>query len=540
MQDDTGRWRCPPAEEFASEKGLYYRIISSSEIKWIYQRNLRFFQGYIENSDAYIDNDRCTKILEYIKESPGCSIKELVSIPDMPVDTFYSMIVQGQISLDLNNVDLEDKSHIYLYRTPQGAIACTAERKEDTNLSVSIRPGERISWCKKSWRIISDNNINIEILDEITSDLRTIDRPELIGLVRQGEIRNIEGSKPSINLYMDEKIRNASDEDWTIAAERLQLLKPLIDKGKYPENSTVNPRTLRNWRAKYKEAEEICNFGLIGLLPETNKKGNRLPKLPELTITKMDEVISEKYDKPEQKSKIVVYGDLQKECEKLALPAPSRTTISKRINNRPKHDTAVKRVGDKGAYVHEEMYHETEHTIPRHGSRPFEIVHIDHTLQTLEINDSKTGENAGRAWETCMIDAYSRKKLAFYLTFEEPSYRSCMMVIRDCVRRHGRMPETIVVDNGKEFRSKYFQALCALYGCTIQYRPPAKPRFGSICEKLMETTQTELINNLTGNTKIMRNVRQVTKKFNPKNLAIYTLEDLLSPFARNGGMNVHR
>jgi hypothetical protein len=33
-------------------------------------------------------------------------------------------------------------------------------------------------------------------------------------------------------------------------------------------------------------------------------------------------------------------------------------------------------------------------------------------------------------WATVLIDAMSRRILAVYLTFDEPSYRSCMMVLR--------------------------------------------------------------------------------------------------------------
>ena len=54
-------------------------------------------------------------------------------------------------------------------------------------------------------------------------------------------------------------------------------------------------------------------------------------------------------------------------------------------------------------------------------------------------------------------------------------------------------------------------------------RPPAKGRFGSVCERLFGTSNTQFIHNLQGNTQIMRQVRQVTKSINPKNQAIWTL-----------------
>jgi hypothetical protein len=123
------------------------------------------------------------------------------------------------------------------------------------------------------------------------------------------------------------------------------------------------------------------------------------------------------------------------------------------------------------------------------------------------------------------MDAFSRRLLAFFLTFDPPSYRSCMMVLRECVRRHGRLPQILVVDGGKEFEGVYFETLLARYECIKKTRPPAKPRFGSVCERLFETS-TQLIYSLVGNTQITRNVRQVTTSVDPRNQAVWTLESL--------------
>jgi hypothetical protein len=125
-----------------------------------------------------------------------------------------------------------------------------------------------------------------------------------------------------------------------------------------------------------------------------------------------------------------------------------------------------------------------------------------------------------------MIDAFSRRILAVYLTFNSPSKISCMMVMRECVRRHGRLPQILVVDGGKEFASTYFETLLACYEVNKKIRPPAKSRFGSVIERLFGTTNTQFIHNLLGNTQITKNVQQVTKSNNPKNKAVWTLPRL--------------
>src|ERR1700682_4761801 len=55
---------------------------------------------------------------------------------------------------------------------------------------------------------------------------------------------------------------------------------------------------------------------------------------------------------------------------------------------------------------------------------------------------------------------------------------------------------------------------------------PQKPRFGSVCERLFGTANTQFIHNLAGNTQITKNVRQVTRAVNPKLHAEWTLSEL--------------
>ena len=99
-----------------------------------------------------------------------------------------------------------------------------------------------------------------------------------------------------------------------------------------------------------------------------------------------------------------------------------------------------------------------------------------------------------------------------------------MMVLRECVRRHNRLPQIMVYDGGAEFHSTYFETLLANNNCTRKMRPGSEPRFGSVCERLFGTVNTQFIHNLLGNTQIMKHVRQVTKDVNPKGLAVWTLE----------------
>jgi hypothetical protein len=106
-----------------------------------------------------------------------------------------------------------------------------------------------------------------------------------------------------------------------------------------------------------------------------------------------------------------------------------------------------------------------------------------------------------------------------------------MMIVRECVRRHERLPQIIVLDGGREFDSVYFETLLARYECTKKTRPPAKARFGSVCERMFGTANTHFVHNLLGNTQIARNFRQVTKSVNPEQHAAWTLPELFDLLA---------
>jgi transposase InsO family protein len=282
----------------------------------------------------------------------------------------------------------------------------------------------------------------------------------------------------------------------------------------------------RRWRAQYRAAQVACGCGFAGLLPDRRSQGNRNPKLPESSIKVMLNFIENDFETIKNNTASAVHGALAAACEERGVVTPSLKLFLLAVKARPQYEQRLKREGWRKAYSREPFYLESKSTMQRHGERPLEIAHIDHTELDVELVCSRTGRNLGRPWLTLLVDAFSRRILATYITFDPPSYRSCMMALRICVLRHGRLPQTIVTDGGKEFASVYFQSLLAAYQCTRKTRPPAKARFGAVVERLFGTTNTQFVHLLIGNTQLMRNVRQVTKSINPKAHAAWTLPAL--------------
>ena len=279
-------------------------------------------------------------------------------------------------------------------------------------------------------------------------------------------------------------------------------------------------------------------FTYVGLLPKTAARGNREPKVIEERRRLLDEAIAQWYARPKQQKVRDVFVLYQRTCLEQHIQPVCERTFYRHVKQASGPALTEKRKGAKAAYQESTWYWELEHTTPRHGDRPWEIAHIDHTQLDIELLSS-LGKPLGRPWATFLVDAYSRRLLAVYLTFDPPSYRSVMMVLRVCVRRLGRLPQMLVVDGGKEFRSRYFEALVNTYSCHKKYRPWAKPRYGAVIERLFGTTNTKFVFNLQGNTQASKTARQMTKAVNPKNQALWQLPDLYSflcEWARRGSM----
>lgn len=463
LLDNDNVWRCPPGEKLAGSFGLYYRVRCSSQINWIYQRNIQFLEDYFRGGSRSLEPNVRRTVEAWIAAGCVSTLEDLfqTTVGVVDRDDIYSLIALGTIEIDLTSALLVEPDKVRLLRgdadsnRQTGPVASSKDEPDTAEQIVSLEAGPK---------------------------------------------------------SMAEALR------------RLQLIRA-YQSGELLEEA-VPARTIRYWMQKHRYAAALHGDGLLGLLPKLHQSGNHQSRLPDKTHELMLHFITTQYETYTQKNLSRVYGMLVRACEAQGTVAPSFKTFWKAARSRPLHEQVLKRKGPRAAYSSEAYYSDLELTTPRHGEWPFHICHVDHTELDIELICSRTGQNLGRPWYTMLTDAFSRRLLAVFLSFDPPSYRSCMMVLRECVRRHGRFPQSLVVDGGKEFESVYFDTLLARFECTKKTRPAAKARFGSVCERLFGTSNTHFIHNLAGNTQITRNIRQVTKSVNPKRHAGWTLSEL--------------
>ncbi len=326
-------------------------------------------------------------------------------------------------------------------------------------------------------------------------------------------------------------LEQASDVDLATAVFRNRVIHPddYQDDAQAQTTETraaVHPRTKQRWQQRYREAETQYGSGFLGLLPGYyNCGGTR--KISEEVIALIHRVLETHYDTVTRKPKRGAYGEYLNRSEEQHLePVSQRTFYTEVQYHKTSYEQILVREGTRAAYPFKDYVHESERTVSRHGEYAWSMAHLDHTELDLVLCDSRTGQPLGKCWLTFLILSHPRRIASFYLTFDPPSYRSCMMALRLCVKRYGRLPTAITVDGGPEFHSVYFEQLLALYRVRKHQRPAAEPRFGSPQERLFGTLETEFLSHLLGNTQATREPRTLTKATDPKRLAVWTLPKL--------------
>lgn len=530
QKTENGIWQCPPGLAYAQQFGLKYYVRSNAQLDPVEIQNLMFLEDYVKFT-ANVPPQIQALVLERVKQKQAITIAEVLASSSLVrANELYGMIASEQLYVDLKASPLVDHSSVRLYSdksTHDAYVNIEQNHLSQANLTKSnpTEDSTLFEWDGKIWKLVNSGETTTTLLPEQGQPIQ-LPNSFWQQLLETGRVSFLTKEDQSFGFSEVQALMSAaSPKDLEQANYREHLVQGYLE-GQIKEHIDISLRTLQRWVKQFKDAQINYGCGYVGLLPRTKKRGNRLPKAPQPERELLDTFIAEHFETPRQATASSVYLAYSRACEQQNLTALSRSTFYQRLSVRRSFEQISKRKGSKVAYNKSEWHWELTYSTPRHGDRPFAIVHIDHTQLDLELRSSSTGKLLGRPWLTLLIDAYSRRILAVYLTFDAPSYRACMMALRICVQRFGRFPQALVVDGGKEFHSVYFDTLLARYHCIKKTRPGAKPRFGSVIERLFATTNTQFVFNLLGNTQASKQPRTLTKTIDPKQLAVWTLSDL--------------
>jgi putative transposase len=431
-----GSWRCPPGEAYASPLGLEYHVRTDASLDAIYIQNLIFLEDYLSFT-ADRNPLMLARVKEIVKTSPGITLANLLaSESQLCANDVYVMLVLDHLYVPLSKVPLVQHERVRLYpdRPTYDTYSQSSQHQTATSIAATALPplvaNTRLRWDGRLWTLVNLGETTTTLLPEIGQPLQ-ISSAFFYQLLDGGAISfpEAEGAtNPEVMALME----GASPSDLRAANQRFEA----VMAGTVADD--ISKRTLGRWVKQFREAELKYGCGYVGLLPRTQARGNRTAKAPTAASELLDTFITERFETPTQAPAASVYRAYQRACEQQGIPSLSQCTFYARLQQRPIHEQTEKRKGSKAAYRHQPWYWELTYSTPRHGDRPLGIVHIDHTQLDLELRSATTGRLLGRPWLTLMVDAYSRRILAIYLTFDPPSYRSCMMAIRICVQRFAR------------------------------------------------------------------------------------------------------
>lgn len=294
----------------------------------------------------------------------------------------------------------------------------------------------------------------------------------------------------------------------------------------------ANSRSARRWRKKLREGLAAGLNEFQALISSSDKSGNRTKRLNSVVERHLRAYIRGELDEDSLKA-ATASGSYAVYRESASRYHPQFPPVSwpmfckrRRFEDQSalEHQRGGRRAANAAATPSDVMHRQ----LP--VQRAFERGTLDHYLANIScrVLESESSTFTAHPWISVLSDLGSDEILAVWLSFRHPSRRACAMIVRECVRRHGRLPEGIVVDHGPEFQSVYFSALAAHCRVELIQRPPENPRYGSEAERIFGIFITQWLSMRPGYAPSNLNARAVSASHASRNLAELTIHDLLT------------
>lgn len=509
-----------PALETATAMGLGHRISTDKDFTPTFTRNCIFLLNFIDDLRTH-DEAESERIAECIKQN-GNRLKL-----NKLYDVFTQLsVLRGLFHKNLfTNFDQEllcnpESTWVYAEKNYLDAIKATISKN---NLLAVSAIGQLMHEKTLWWNDTSFEILCVTLPPSLSVKLRNADR--LISLSENQLEQLIELQELYVPTPDDTELNKSADILCSKKSYQIDeaILRHSIVSGSR-KNNTFSTRTLYRLKAKVKSGSDP----LISLISNIDKRGNRQSRLTEDILNLIEYFYKKFLLQPASPSINAVYRQFATECQKRGLPECSPTTFYQRFKKFDIHYVTLKQKGFRAAYALGPQPREIDLTwdLPYHGDFIFEIAHVDHTPIELTLISKLNGEVLeGTLTLSIMYDGHSRIILAIYIAFEKPSYRSTMMLLRECYRRFKRLPLFLAVDHGSDFESVYFDSTLADLGMNKRRRPKSASRHGSIIERVFGTTESELIHTLAGNKQLQKLGRGQSTTHKSEKFAAWTPDE---------------
>lgn len=510
-----------PALETANTMGLGHRISTDRDFTPIFTRNCTYLLNFIDDLLTHEESET-EKIAEFIKRNGNRlklnKIYEVFSQISVLRGFFHKRLFFNFNEELLCN---PENTWIYAEKNYLDAIQSTISKNNLLNAtSIDQIINEKNIW----WNDTQFEILCTSLTPAITMTIRSKDR---IIKLSEVEIQNIINLEEFYVATADDTGKNSANILCSKKSYQIDeaILRHAILNGSR-KNYKYSSRTIYRWKEKINESSDP----FVALLSKTELRGNREPRLSETVLTLMGEFYNVLL-KPSPPSVYSIYGRFTDECKNRGLLECSYKTFNERFKKFETYYITLKQKGFRAAYALGPQPREIDldWDLPYHGDFIFEIAHVDHTPIELTLISKLNGEVLeGTLTLSIMYDGHSRTILAVYISFEKPSYRSTMMLLRECYRRFKRLPVFLVVDHGPDFESTYFDSTLADLGLNKRRRPKCASRHGSIIERVFGTTESELIHTLAGNKQLQKLGRGQSTTHKSEKFAAWTPDEFNS------------
>jgi putative transposase len=522
-----GVWRSPPAEAAAAKYGLTFTIVSDAEFNPVYIQNIDYLQSYMYVRDKLnFESEILEQVMRTVSAYPGITLKELrEEVEGVTADDINGMLVKRLIWVDMtaNLLTMPEKVKTYSSKNTAAAIAKYQPVPEIGGAYIEYPvKGMEIGWRGLKWQItdVVDNDIWLE---GENGEQTHIARQNLHKWEKEGKVQLL--SAPQERQLAKELRRKYSEEQWHEAAKKCEAVEQFLVDGTLPPGFDKDPKTIKRWADKYQYAKQIYGDGIYGLLPQHHLKGCKKVRvdIPRLKI--LIPLFKKYYLSEECLSKASAFNAIVEDAKRAGIVPPSRRLFNSMCDGLDPYEKELARAGQRAAQKFKEPVADPNR-FPAEGQWFMHRVHIDHVQLPVQIWDPEVQKAIGKPWLTLLTDSATRSAVGTYLTLESPSRRSTLMAIRDMGLRFRKLPEYIISDNGKDFKSYDYKCLVSRYRGTLQWRPPSEAEFGAPVERQGEIVQQMLINNLRGRTFPSQEDRLRTGKLKPETRAVWPLNEL--------------
>jgi putative transposase len=248
---------------------------------------------------------------------------------------------------------------------------------------------------------------------------------------------------------------------------------------------------------------------LTDLAPRHSSAGKGTWRLKAEVEDLVREVVRKQFLTRQKRTMAAIYRDIAGACRMRELPVPARNTVERRIRALNPVEVGRRRGGPDAV----RSLQAAGGDVPVIGTI-LEQVQIDHTVIDVVVVDERERQPIGRPFLTVAIDVFSRALVGMVVTLEAPSAVSVGLCLAHAgtdkrpwleslgVEAQWPMsgkPIQLYLDNASEFKSEALRRGCEQHGIELAYRPPGRPRYGGIVERVIGTAMQQ-VHELPGTT----------------------------------------